>query len=156
MKILVISDSHRRASAILDAVEAHPDIRHIIFLGDGTDDFEQVGYVYPDKILHAVCGNCDFASMLPTSKLITVNGIKIYACHGHLHRVKEGYESALAAAKANGAQILLFGHTHLPIATYYDGIHIMNPGSIGMPRDSKPSYGIIEICDSGISTNIIH
>ena len=58
MKILVISDSHRRASSIFDAVEAHPEIDHIIFLGDGVDDFEEVGFVYPNKNYYAVCGNC--------------------------------------------------------------------------------------------------
>lgn len=156
MKILVISDSHRRASSIFDAVEAHPEIDHIIFLGDGVDDFEEVGFVYPNKNYYAVCGNCDFTSTLPTSKIIKLNGKVIYACHGHLHRVKDGYESAISAAKSVGADILLFGHTHIPLSTYYDGVHILNPGSIGKPRNSKSSYGIIEITDKGIVTNIVY
>lgn len=156
MKILVISDSHRRASRIFDAVEAHPDINHIIFLGDGADDFEEVGFVYPNKNYFAVSGNCDFSSTLPTTRIIKLNGKVIYACHGHLHRVKEGYERAVSAAKEAGADILLFGHTHMAISTYYNGIHILNPGSVGAPRDGKSSYGIIEITNDGIVTNIVH
>lgn len=155
IKILVISDSHRRASKIFDAVEAHPDIEHIIFLGDGVDDFEQIGFVYPHKKYYAVSGNCDFASTLPTTKIIKLNGKVIYACHGHLHQVKEGYDRAITAAKEAGADILLFGHTHIALSTYYDGVQILNPGSIGAPRDSKSSYGIIEITDKGIVTNIV-
>ena len=155
MKILVISDSHRRASSIFAAVEAHPDIEHIVFLGDGINDFEEVGYVYPSKNYYAVCGNCDFTSNLPTTKIIKLNGKVIYACHGHLHRVKDGYEQAVTAAKNAGADILLFGHTHLPLSTYYNGVHILNPGSIGSPRNGKPTYGIVEIADKGIITNIL-
>ncbi len=156
MKILVISDSHRRVSSIFEAVEAHPDIQHIVFLGDGADDLDMLTMVYPNKSYYAVCGNCDFTSTLPTSKTFTINGKVIYACHGHLHRVKEGYDRAITAAKEAGADILLFGHTHIALSTYYNGIHILNPGSIGQPINGRASYGIVEITDKGIVTNIVH
>ena len=41
-----------------------------------------------------------------------------------------------------GADILLFGHTHMPLTLYEDGLYIMNPGSC---HGYYASYGIIDI-----------
>ena len=49
------------------------------------------------------------------------------------------------------ADIVLFGHTHERLEKYIPtddgGFYLFNPGSIG---GFKPSYGIINIADSGI------
>lgn len=39
-----------------------------------------------------------------------------------------------------------FGHTHIPLVMYQYGTCILNPGSVGQPRDytKKPSYVIID------------
>ncbi|MCD4742022.1 MAG: metallophosphatase family protein [Desulfobacteraceae bacterium] len=38
-----------------------------------------------------------------------------------------------------------FGHTHIPLITYHYGTCVINPGSVGQPRDytQKPSFAII-------------
>ncbi len=156
MRILVLSDSHRRTSALFDAVEAHPDIKHVIFLGDGVNELDDVKLIYSDRNYYSVSGNCDFSSALTTSLIIKLEGKVIYACHGHLHGVKYGLDRAVSAAKQAGADILLFGHTHVAMTSYSDGLYIMNPGSVSQPRDGgRPSYGIIDIVPQGIMTNII-
>ena len=45
-----------------------------------------------------------------------------------------------------GADIVFIGHTHLPMIREVDGIKIVNPGSVGQPRDGIPmvSYAIWE------------
>ena len=51
-------------------------------------------------------------------------------------------------AKARGADIVLFGHTHRPVIdTSEEGIIAVNPGSLSYPRQDgrKPSYALMEI-----------
>ena len=69
-------------------------------------------------------------------------------CHGHKYGVKYGYNSIYYRGKEVRADIVLFGHSHLPIIEEYDGLTLMNPGSIshGMGRVDK-TLGYIELFD---------
>lgn len=80
-------------------------------------------------------------------KEISAQGKKIFFIHGHPYYVKHGYERIEEEAKNRGADICLFGHTHIPYTEYKDGIYFMNPGAV-----FNGSYGIIDITDSGIMT----
>lgn len=149
MRILVLSDSHGMPSRILDAVEAHPEAETLIFLGDGERDFDTVESYYhslPNVI--KVAGNCDFSSSLPLLRVVTLGGKKIYCTHGHVEHVKYGTDELLLRARQEGADIVLYGHTHTGVTCYDDGLYIMNPGSI---RDGH--YGMIDIVPGGIMLN---
>ena len=77
--------------------------------------------------------------------------------HGHLYGVKSGASDLIRSAADRGADLLLYGHTHvaeeryLPEGAIIDGyrlpkpLWIMNPGSLGAPRNGAPSYGLIQI-----------
>ena len=148
MRILVLSDSHGMPSRILDAVEAHPEAEALIFLGDGERDLDTVESYYhslPNVI--KVAGNCDFSSSLPLLRVVTL-GKKIYCTHGHAEHVKYGTDELLLRARQEGADIVLYGHTHTGVTCYDDGLYIMNPGSI---RDGH--YGMIDIVSGGIMLN---
>ena len=58
----------------------------------------------------------------------------------------------LAAARRAGADIALFGHTHIPHEEYdpESGIYLFNPGSIGEPRAGRPSYGILSLSGKNV------
>ena len=149
MRILVLSDSHGMPSRILDAVEAHPEAEALIFLGDGGRDLDTVESYYhslPNVI--KVAGNCDFSSSLPLLRVVTLGGKKIYCTHGHAEHVKYGTDELLLRARQEGADIVLYGHTHTGVTCYDDGLYIMNPGSI---RDGH--YGMIDIVPGGIMLN---
>ncbi len=156
MRILVVSDSHGRWGALYNAIEAQPTAHIVIHLGDGSDDFERVRDRFPGRMMVNVAGNCDFfgASELKTADVITVEGRRIFFTHGHTYRVKSGLTLLEQAARAREADICLFGHTHEPVTEYRDGLYIMNPGSVGHPRDGSPTCGIIDIVPSGIMTFI--
>ena len=150
MRILVISDSHGSLRNIEKAIEAQPEAKNIIFLGDGAREIEEASYIYTDRIFHIVSGNCDFASMEPSRKIVTVNGTRIFFTHGHY---MQNTENLVKTARLEGAKIALYGHTHIAYTGYFDGIHVMNPGSLTRPRDfSSGSYGVIDITDGGIMT----
>ena len=156
MRIVVISDSHKRTAALDKILAKHPDIHHVFFLGDNASDIEDFEFLYPDKTFYYVCGNCDYGSLLPSVNIEIINGVKILYTHGHTFGVKYGTERLLEAAKQNGSKIVLYGHTHISQILYEDGIYIVNPGSCSQPRDfKKPSYAIIDITEQGIMPNII-
>lgn len=69
----------------------------------------------------------------------------VFILHGHTRGVKHGAEELLCAAKEKCADIVLYGHTHIPKSEYIDNMYVMCPGSI---RDG--SYGIVDITDNGI------
>lgn len=153
MRILVMSDSHGSGRSVEQAIEAQPEAQHVIFLGDGENDIENASYIYPDRVFHIVCGNCDFCSNKPLHQLITIADKRIFICHGHTYGVKSTYENAIKAALLENADILLFGHTHNAYTEYRDGLYIMNPGSLS--RASTSSYGFIDITPSGIMPVIV-
>ena len=148
MRIVVTSDSHRNTRNLYEIIEKHKESTDLfINLGDGEDDVDSALLLYPTIKLERVCGNCDWGSALPIDKEISAQGKKIFFTHGHPYYVKHGYERIEEEAKNRGADICLFGHTHIPYTEYKDGIYFMNPGAV-----FNGSYGIIDITDSGIMT----
>lgn len=153
MRILVISDSHGDYRAVRDAALSQMRAEVIIHCGDGESEAESLRRDFPDKAVYCVKGNCDWGSRLPVQGELCIEGKKIIYTHGHAYSVKSGYAMIKQEARQRGADILLFGHTHTPLNEYEDGLYIMNPGSI---RSWNASYGIIDITDKGIMTNIVH
>ena len=151
MKILVFSDSHRSLSGMYSAIDLHRPYQ-VIHLGDIMPDAEEVATHYPKISFCLVPGNCDgWGNATPVKKQITLGGRSILLSHGHLWGVKSGYDAAVADARAVGADILLFGHTHVPLCRQLeDGLWMMNPG----PASS--SYGLIEIEDGRISCTLLN
>ena len=139
MKVLIFSDSHRSLAGMYAAIEAHrPD--QVIHLGDLMEDAQEVAGADPKLPLCMVPGNCDGWTTEPSKKLIVLEGKRILLSHGHLWRVKQGMDTALAAARTAQADILLFGHTHQALyRTLEDGLLLLNPGA------SRSTYGLLEL-----------
>ena len=156
LEILIFSDSHGAVSHMRRVIETHPNATHILFCGDGLRDVEAMEKAFPTRVFLSVKGNCDslFSSFeTPYERLITLGGFRLLMMHGHTHGVKGSYGVAASHAAAQSAEILLFGHTHIP----YEGwlcvgekrIHLFNPGSIGTYEGSAPSYGVLTIRENG-------
>ena len=128
MKILVFSDSHRSLSGMYAAISRHQ----------------------PQQVI-MVPGNCDgWMISVPVKKQITLAGKSILLSHGHRWGVKSGYDAAIADARAVGADILLFGHTHHAVCEQLEGgLWMMNPGP------SRSSYGLIEIENGTVNCAIL-
>ncbi len=147
MKILVISDTHKNTAMLRKALDENPDIEVVFHLGDLVSDVEEVKGDYPDKTFYCVRGNNDIFSDYPLYGLQIINGRTIYYTHGHLQRVHDHPYNLIAEAKQCGADIALFGHTHIPCAVEADGLFLFNPGSASRPRMGGKGYGIIELGD---------
>ena len=132
MKLCVFSDSHGISDNMLHAVYVEePDA--VIFLGDGERDLKPMRRRYPNLPIHAVCGNCDVGFSLPDKLLLTLEGVRIFAVHGHRHDVKydRGLDYLLRSALHEQADVILFGHTHVPYCERREGILLLNPGACG-------------------------
>ena len=146
-KALVISDVHGRTSAVHSIMEQNTQIDIIIFLGDGRDSLYHIESFYPNKTFYCVLGNCDFCAG-SDEDFITIAGKNIFLTHGHKYNVKSDRElySLKKRGALLGADIILFGHTHIPHISEEDGIYFMNPGAV-----LDGCYGIIEIHNDTVS-----
>ena len=155
MRIVVISDSHKKTLVIDKILAAQKEAKHVFFLGDNTDDIEDFIFMYPQKEFHIVCGNCDYFSNYQTFGIENICGKRILYTHGHTLSVKSGTQRLAETARQNECDIALFGHTHTSQTVYDNGLYIVNPGSCSSPRDSRASYAVIDITDNGIMPIII-
>ena len=75
--------------------------------------------------------------------------------HGHTLSVKYGTQRLIELARQNKCDIALYGHTHTSQILYEEGLYVVNPGSCSSPRDSRASYAVIDIEESGIMPILI-
>ncbi len=126
MKILVISDSHGNVGPILTAIDREkPDV--LLHLGDGVDDLRSVNF---SGQIYAVRGNNDFKTKLKTVGKVSYGKTIILYLHGHEYDVSNNYAKLVNFATQQGADIVLFGHTHKPDYFERNGIIFANPGAI--------------------------
>lgn len=154
MRIVAFSDSHGNSHVLRRIVAARPDADVFIHLGDGERELDNLAMEFTDKRFYFVCGNCDMYSMAKTQDLIELAGKKIFFTHGHIYGVKSDLDKLKHEAKAAGADIVLFGHTHIAMTEYDSPIYYMNPGSVTRPQKGPISYGVVDITGAGIVTFI--
>lgn len=156
MRLLVISDSHKRSGVVDRIIRREQTAKHIFFLGDIVSDIEDMIYEYPDRNFYIVAGNCDCFSSYKSFDTVKLGNNKILFCHGHTFGVKHGSAGALKKyAIENGCNIALYGHTHIANIEYDNGLYIVNPGSCSSSREGAESYAVIDILDNGILPQII-
>jgi predicted phosphodiesterase len=61
----------------------------------------------------------------------------------------------IAGAKAG--DVVCFGHTHLPWHRVIDGVHFVNTGSVGRPKDGdwRAGYVILDVDNSSVSVEVV-
>lgn len=171
-RIGLVADTH-----VPDALPCLPDslrkalsgVDRIVHAGDLTslDVLESLAEIAPTI---AVCGNCDgptAAMLLPQDARFDVHGRTLGVRHGHqphdLQALYIGreydappfdrfYETMLE--QLDGANIIVFGHFHAPLAKEWRGTLFVNPGSVA-PHRSRSTCAILEI-DSDGSARVRH
>ncbi|MGF7146143.1 hypothetical protein HNQ56_004592 [Anaerotaenia torta] len=150
MKILIVSDTHGRNQCLIDTVNRIGPIDLLIHLGDfeGGEEYIRSSMTCPVEF---VSGNNDFFNGLPGEKLITIGKYRVLLTHGHRYGVNFGRNGVLEAAKKHNADIVMFGHTHVPLIDVTGSIWTINPGSLALPRQNGriPTFIIMEIDAKG-------
>ena len=155
-KLLVLSDSHGGRDAIERILKAESkNIDALIFLGDVLRDLELALTKYPRLRAYSVAGNCDYGALEPTDGLAAFDGVVIFYTHGHMYGVKYDLDTLADAAAARGADVALFGHTHVPHAEDRGSVFLFNPGSCGRCYTGPNTYGVM-LLDKGKITSFAH
>lgn len=129
MLIAVISDSHGNSNSISKVKEYIEKADALLFLGDGENDIKEIAKGFKGEV-YTVKGNCDISNNSPEERIVEISGKRIFMCHGHRYGVKYGYNSIYYRGKELNVDIVVFGHSHIPMIEEYDGLILMNPGSI--------------------------
>lgn len=159
MKIGVISDTHVQANdcqLTKELTNALKSCDMIVHAGDFVDKciLEELTKI---SKLEAVSGNMDSTdvkSLLPEKKILTIAEKKICLFHGYGHpdKLVDILKEMFYHEKPD---IIIFGHSHVPMNKYIDGILFFNPGSAtDTVYAPYRSYGIIEIKDNIIEAAI--
>jgi len=154
VQILVFSDSHGSKSNMNTAIQTHPDINYIIHLGDWGTDIDDIANETSSYIIEVVQGNCDIRDTYPNAKVLQLEGKRIFLTHGHIYGVKNSLISLIAKGLKEQADVVLFGHTHLPLIDLKNNMLLVNPGSISLMRGQNASYAILDISIDGINAKI--
>lgn len=152
MRLLILSDSHHSMGYMERYVEKfRPDC--VIHLGDYYPDGCDLRLLYPKLPFYQVPGNCDeygCDSRLPRVMTPSIGGVRFFLTHGHLHHVKSTLYSLLRDARLSGAQVVLYGHTHIPdLHREEDGLLVMNPGAGGFAGNA----GLLEIENGAVTVS---
>lgn len=161
MKIFFMSDIHGSLFYLKKALKRFTEegATYIVMLGDALyhgprnplpeeykpQEVANLLNEFKDKII-AVRGNCDSEvdqmlieyPMMADYSIILYNNRRIFLTHGHIYN-----EDNLPNLCEN--DVLVQGHTHLPVAKKHNNIYILNPGSLSLPKESNPnSYAILQ------------
>lgn len=158
----MFSDTHGNVSSLKNVFEwaktktpPNGTICAAAFLGDGINDLQKAadaaGFFCNWKY---VSGNNDYDYSIPETAVFDFGDYRFLMCHGHRHSMYGGFHSLIAAAKNNQAQVVMFGHTHVPLKKTVEGIILVNPGSITRPRSRiGPTFATIE-SEAGEQLNV--
>jgi putative phosphoesterase len=113
---------------------------------------------------HTTDANKAWLRELPREIRFEIEGKKVLLCHGSPRDTTEylfenrsdGYlKQFVAEGKADAhADIIVFGHTHVPFHRTVEGVDFVNSGSVGRPKDGNPQAGycVLSIDGSEVSS----
>ncbi|PHR58529.1 MAG: hypothetical protein COA44_03565 [Arcobacter sp.] len=99
--------------------------------------------------------NRKFIEELPKEILLEDEGVSVYCTHA-LPQNSSKYiynPNDIEDVHLRGYDYYCSGHTHIPYIHYKYGTCLVNPGSVGQPRDytTLPSYAIINLKEKSVS-----
>lgn len=148
VRIGLISDTHGLLRP--EALAALAGCDHIVHGGDigGQAILDQLAAIAP---LTAVRGNNDYqawAAAVPDTARVTIGGLNLFAVHDI---ATIGLDPA-----AEGIDVVVYGHSHKPLAERRGAVLYLNPGSAGPRRFSLPvSVAQLTIDKGEIAARII-
>jgi putative phosphoesterase len=97
-----------------------------------------------------------FLASLPVTKFLTLDGLRIMLVHASPRDPLDEYappevEFWKRRVEGLGVDMVCVGHTHVPYELEANGVRVVNPGSVGLPRDGDPRASYVVIEDGKIS-----
>ena len=141
MRILIVSDTHRRNENFLKVVEKAGPFDMVVHCGD-VEGSEYIISKAAGCPVMMVQGNNDFFTELPREKEFMLGKYKVWLTHGHNYYISMNTEVIKEEARLREADIVMCGHTHKPMVDIGTDVTLINPGSIGV--SSRPTIKIAE------------
>ncbi len=147
----LVSDTHGLVRPELHAALAGVEL--ILHAGDvgGDDVLDELATIAP---VEAVYGNTDAPGHPRLAQAIvrSVGGVRIHVSHGH----ELGSPTPARLLAAYPADVLVYGHTHLPLVSRAEGRLVVNPGAAGPRRfHIQPSIALLDIDGDSAEARII-
>ncbi len=143
----VIADTHipdESDQIPAQILEDFQSVDVIFHLGD-FNDFHSYKILQSIKPVVAVYGNTDELDVrdaLPPKRKLEMHGYQIGLTHGW--GPPEKIETRVYE-KMKHLDLIVFGHSHVPLFTQYNGVYLFNPGSPFLNRSGTGTYGILEV-----------
>ncbi len=157
MNILALADSHANSRSDIPRflTEMTGSLDLIIHAGDITGDDYLMGLEAIAPVA-GVRGNMDsgfLTSKLPEKTQLKYLGWSFGVIHGH--GAPEDVP-AYARSQFSRLDLIVFGHSHIPILEVSRDVVLLNPGSLSSPRSSNAgSYAIIKITEMELECRIL-
>ena len=80
---------------------------------------------------------------MPACLPLEFEGYRVLLCHGapwdtNQYVYPDAGEDLMARCAVPGFDAVVMGHTHYPMVRTINGVMLVNPGSVGQPRDRRP------------------
>lgn len=100
----------------------------------------------------------DWLSALPHPHVEQFGAMRVFLCHGSPENLDQyvypdSEPSVFEQFKKNNSDIILCGHTHHAFTRVYDNTWILNPGSVGQPRDGGAGAAAWALLDTELRTS---
>lgn len=150
MRVLIISDSHGKNDDVKNVIKQAGPIDMLIHLGDIERGPEYISSLVQCPV-YLISGNNDYDIHLPNEQSFNIGKYKVFITHGHRFYVNGGTAALEEYAIANGYDIVMYGHTHVPKISVGEKITVLNPGSISYPRQEgrKKTFMIMNLDQNG-------
>jgi uncharacterized protein len=159
-RVLVISDTHlpKRAKDLPAEVWTAVDAADlVVHAGDWVDVPTLDRLAGRSRRLLACWGNNDgpeLRARLPEVARAVVEGVRV--CVVHETGPKQRREERMRAAHPD-ADLLVFGHSHIPWDSTHDGLRLLNPGSpTDRRREPACTYVTLRLADGGVHEVELH
>ena len=154
--LVVLSDSHRTdgtglVGAAADAVDEADAVLHA---GDFTAEpvLDSLRELAPE--LHAVHGNRDDPAVtdrLPAETTFEYAGVTVAATHRH----RSGATGLTLLGRQQGAELVVFGHSHRPSVEQTGEVTLLNPGSYADPRGARQAFATLRPSEAGLDGALV-
>ena len=151
---IVISDNHGDDSPLWDVLSIYED-EVDTFIHCGDSEAEASDPIW--KRMRTVKGNMD-GPFFPESQEICLGNKKVLVTHGHLESVKRSLKELTEEAQRKHADIVFFGHSHIPFCEKIEGVLYVNPGSISLPKGPEPekTYARLSVDENQIRVDLFN
>jgi putative phosphoesterase len=185
VRIGVVSDIHCDHHALVEALDAMaPDVDEVWCAGDIVLQYRFCGVttrLLRERGVVAIQGNHDMVLVsaagvdarrtadadevawlgaLPVEHRVDDGGCRVLMTHGSPWQPHGDYVSARddrwRRADEIGVDVLITGHTHEPMVATFGTTLVVNPGSLGEPRQRDDRRGTYAIVDTDARTAAIH